>query len=104
MWRCRSQARLVHGRKKPNEHGLFDTLGNVWEYSADPFDEKEPERAVLRGGSWADAAAKLTPESRLRFDDDWVLDDPNEPPGVWWVPDGARLGFRLLRPVEDAKR
>ena len=46
---------------------------------------------------------EVSRDSRLRFDDDWVLDDPNEPPGVWWVPEGERLGFRVLRPADDRR-
>ena len=60
-------------KKKPNKHGLNDMLGNVWEYCSNPFDEKEPGRAVLRGGSWKDPASSLTPGNRLAFDDDWVI-------------------------------
>lgn len=58
------------GRKRPNERGLFDMLGNVWEYCRNPFSPEEPERAVLRGGSWQDPAERVTPEARLGFDDD----------------------------------
>jgi len=92
------------GLKQPNEFGLHDMLGNLWEYCLDPFDASEPERAVLRGGSWMTSAAKLTPASRLGFEEDWVLDDPNVPPGVWWVPEGSHLGFRVLRVSDDNQR
>lgn len=86
------------GLKKPNRYGLHDMLGNLWEYCANPFSPAEPERAVLRGGSWSDPAERVTPDSRLGFEEDWVLDDPNVPPGVWWVPAGDHLGMRVLRP------
>ena len=86
------------GTREPNEYGLYDMLGNLWEYCANPYDPAKPDRAVLRGGSWKDEAETVTPEHRLRFDNDWTLDDPNMPPGVWWIPDGDHLGFRLLRP------
>lgn len=86
------------GQLAPNEHGLHDTLGNLWEYCGNPFSDDQPNRAVLRGGSWKSDAADCTPDARLRFDPDWVLDDPNFPPGVWWVPDGEHLGMRVLCP------
>lgn len=89
------------GLKKPNQNGLYDMLGNVWEYCNEPYDEKEPEWAVLRGGSFADQATDVTPDRRLRFDEFWNLADPNVPPGVWWVPDGERLGLRVLRAAAD---
>ena len=40
--------------------------------------------------------------ARLLFDENWTLRDPNFPPGVWWVPDGDHLGFRVL--CEDLGR
>ena len=78
-------------------------LGNLWEYCANPWDPSEPDRAVLRGGAWKDPAATVSPMSRLRFDNDWILADPNVPAGIWWVPDGDHLGFRVLRPGKETQ-
>lgn len=43
------------GMKLPNLHGLFDTLGNVWEWCWDLLDpERYDEYRVFRGGGFAD--------------------------------------------------
>jgi len=85
------------GRLEPNAAGLHDILGNLWEYCRDPFSPAEPDRAVLRGGSWRTKASAMARGARLGFEESWNMLDPNVPPGVWWVPDGNQLGMRVLR-------
>lgn len=64
------QAHVV-GTKKPNDLGLYDMTGNVWEWMSDRYDEgyyakspiddpRGPETGrarALRGGFWGDIAA-----------------------------------------------
>ncbi|MDU0368226.1 SUMF1/EgtB/PvdO family nonheme iron enzyme [Microbacterium sp. NPDC089180] len=53
------------GARMPNLHGLFDTLGNVWEWCSDLYDpEGESDARVFRGGGWSDAPALVRASAR----------------------------------------
>jgi formylglycine-generating enzyme required for sulfatase activity len=85
------------GEKKPNELGLYDISGNVWQWCADWFDEKYYSKSpsnnpqgpttsttdrVVRGGSWWGPMRDCRVANRDKFPPNSKDDD---------------VGFRLAR-------
>lgn len=71
------------GRKLPNAWGLYDMLGNVWEWCWDLYDANVyGSYRVFRGGSWAEEARGCGATCRRRSHPTFRIDD---------------LGFRLAR-------
>jgi formylglycine-generating enzyme required for sulfatase activity len=76
------------GQKRPNAFGLFDMLGNAWEWVNDWYDDKYYQTApptdpqgpssgeyrVLRGGSWGDPAwdIRVSYRGTTRADFGWI--------------------------------
>jgi eukaryotic-like serine/threonine-protein kinase len=58
-------------QKKPNLFGLYDMLGNVWEWVEDTYDRDRGKR-VLRGGSFYNLARDLRVSNRL-----WAFPETN---------------------------
>lgn len=71
------------GKKQPNAWGLYDMLGNVWEWCWDVYDaEVYGSYRIFRGGSWAEEARGCGASCRRRSHPTFSIDD---------------LGFRLAR-------
>ncbi len=72
------------GMKEPNSWGLYDMLGNVWEWCSDIYDEKVyGSYRIFRGGGWSDEARGCLATNRRRSHPiSFKIDD---------------LGFRIAR-------
>ncbi|OZQ69849.1 cytoplasmic protein [Paenibacillus sp. VTT E-133280] len=74
------------GTKEANAWGLYDMLGNVWEWCWDLYDEQVyGSYRIFRGGSWAEEARGCGATCRRRSHPTFSVDD---------------LGFRLARSYE----
>jgi hypothetical protein len=86
-------------RYPPNPFGVYDNLGNVWEWVADSFQldltgapvrgevwNVESDRKVVRGGCWYYDAAFITAHARLGMPPDTRFNS---------------IGFRVCRPLAE---
>ncbi len=101
-WYNKNSARRTHpvGTKKPNPWGLYDTSGNVWEYSGyyqkdyplglqiDPKGPGSGEERVFRGGSWKSRAWYCRSANRGGLNPDFR---------------SSNFGFRIANPSFSGK-
>lgn len=64
------------GQKQPNAFGLYDMLGNTWEWCWDQYDpEVYGAYRVFRGGGWADPERGCLATNRRRSHPTFAIDD-----------------------------
>lgn len=55
------------GQKEPNSWGLYDMLGNVWEWCSNIYDESVyGSYRIFRGGGWSDEERSVMATNRRR--------------------------------------
>jgi formylglycine-generating enzyme required for sulfatase activity len=75
-WNASNSGNSVHpvGQKRPNPLGIYDMLGNVWEWcdnaSAPPGNRHVTKyRHICRGGSWATPPGEISYQAKKKFDE-----------------------------------
>ncbi|PQO37137.1 transcriptional regulator [Blastopirellula marina] len=110
--------------KKPNQYGLYDMHGNVWEWVLDQYSDQgfarlegkqlkaldtvawptEPDPLMVKGGGWDEVAQNVRAASKMGSSDiDWKQEDPCIPMSPWWFTSfpSTVVGFRVIRPLEE---
>ncbi len=84
-WYNKNSENTTHaiGEKDPNAWGLYDMIGNVWEWCWDIYDDEVyGQYRIFRGGGWNDPERGCLATNRRRSHPTFHIDD---------------LGFRVAR-------
>jgi formylglycine-generating enzyme required for sulfatase activity len=121
-WYARNSGGAFHeaGSKEPNGWGIHDLLGNVAEWTLDPYDAdfyssiaedgtaSNPTtgpsargRGVVRGGAFDDELTELRCADRFEETPEWKRRDPQMPKSRWWNTDAPHVGFRIVSPAAE---
>jgi len=87
-WYVENSGERTHpvGQKEPNGWGLYDMLGNVWEWCWDLYDEEVyGSYRIFRGGGWCDKPRSCLASNRRRSHPTYAIDD---------------IGFRVARSLD----
>lgn len=87
-WYKENSGNKIHevGYKQPNSWGLYDMIGNVWEWCYDIFDETVyGSYRVFKGGGWSDSEKGCRSSCRRKSHPTFFIDD---------------LGFRIAKNIK----
>ncbi len=68
-WYKKNSSNSTHevGQKEPNAWGIYDMLGNVWEWCSDIYDQTDyGSYRIIRGGGWSDEERGVMATNRRR--------------------------------------